>query len=130
MEPTTHTIKLTNGAAHVAIACLVHGLSSPSDIWTAGQLRAKFKAAKKMPEPLETEKRLLPTGEEVLLPAYRIRADAWLEAPFGEVTLEEEEREVLKAAVLALSKKEQLPKNEFIDATTELVGLLGLSKKS
>jgi len=129
MEPTTHKLTLTNGAAHVAWACLMHGLTDPADIWTGGQFRGKLKAAKKTPLPLETEKLKLADGGEGLTPAYQDRVEAWMEEPFGEIFVDEDEREVLKLAVQNLGKKEQLPKNQFIDATTELIGLLGLNKK-
>lgn len=130
MEPTTHKHILSNGAAHVAYAILVHGLNEPADIWTGGQLRNKLKAAKKTPVALDTEKQKLPSGEEILLPAYHERLEKWLESPLGEIVMEEDEREVLKSAVQNLTKKEQLSKfANFIDSLTELIGLLGLSKK-
>ncbi len=130
MEPATHKVTFSNGAAHVAHAILTHGLNDPADIYTGGQLRAKLKAAKKTPAALDTEKRTLPNGEEILLPAYQERLDKWLELPLGEITMDEDEREVLKSAVQNLAKKEMLNKfANFIDATTELIGLLGLNKK-
>lgn len=130
MEPTTHTLKFSNGSAHVAIAILTHGLNDPADIWIGGQLRNKLKAAKKTPAALDSEKVKLPDGNEGLTPAYQERLEAWLEAPLGEIVLDEDERDTLKAAVQNLAKKEQLAKfANFIDATAELIGLLGLNKK-
>lgn len=130
MEPTTHKHTLSNGAAHVAYAILVHGLNEPADIWTGGQLRNKLKAAKKTPVALDAEKQKLPTGDEILLPAYQERLEAWLESPMGEIVMDEDERETLKSAVQNLTKKEQLSKfANFIDSLTELIGLLGLNKK-
>lgn len=127
--PTQHKHSMTNGAAHVAFACLVNGLEDTADIWTAGQLRAKLKAAKNIPSPTAEEKKALPTGEELILSAYKERIEAWMDASFGEVTMEEDEREVLKSAMTNLSSKGRLPKGEFIDATMELIGLMGLNKK-
>lgn len=130
MTPTTHSLKFSHGAAHVAIAILTHGLNDPADIWTGGQVRNKLKAAKKTPAALEAEKIKLPDGTEVLTPAYQERIEAWLESSFGEITLDEDERDTLKTAVQNLAKKEQLSKfANFIDATAELIGLLGLNKK-
>lgn len=130
MEPTTHKHTLSNGAAHVAYAILVHGLNDPADIWTGGQLRNKLKAAKKTPAALDTEKQRLPNGEEILLPAYQERLETWLESPMGEIVMDEDERETLKSAVQNLAKKDQLSKfANFIDPLTEIIGLLGMSKK-
>ena len=79
---------------------------------------------------LDSEKQKLPSGEEILLPAYQERLEAWLESPLGEIVMDEDERETLKAAVQNLAKKEQLSKfANFIDSLAELIGLLGLNKK-
>lgn len=130
MEPTTHTLKFTNGAAHVAYTILVHGLNEPADIWVGGQIRNKLKSAKKTPAALESEKVKLPDGSEGLTPAYQERLETWLESTHAEITLDEDERDTLKTAVQNLAKKEQLSKfANFIDATAELIGLLGLNKK-
>ena len=111
-----HTHTLTNGAAHVAIFCLNKGLSSIDDIFTGGSLSLKLKAAKRLPAPLPDEKQI----------AYDERIETWTCQPFGEVVMEESERDILKQAIKTVAEKKELPSNEY---TVELISILGLNKK-
>lgn len=131
--PTKHKYTITNGAAHVANAILLNGVNSLADIWTAKQLRDKIKPAAKLPEPNDAEKFTNPlTSQEMVKAAYNDRIEKWLAESFSEVEMEEDERDVLKAAFAQLGTKEALPKGqrgEYVDYIAELIGILGLHKK-
>lgn len=118
----SHTLTLTNGAAHYAIDFLSKGLESIDDIFAGTGLRKKLKAAKYPPKANEGEMQF----------EYRERIDLWLESCFGDVEVEEEERDALKRAMKTLEQKKvmangekALPSNDY---TAELSLQLGLVK--
>lgn len=115
-----HTLTLTNGAAHVAIACLQNGLTSIDDIYIGGLLMLKFRPAKKLPKQDDGEKQQ----------AYEERISAWMDSPFGDGSLvvDEAERDALKTAMKELETKKALPSGPFREYVAELIALLGLNK--
>lgn len=114
-----HQLNLTNGAAHVAIAYL-QSLNTIEWVWPAGSLMPKLKSAKRPPVKNDGEKN----------EAYEARVTEWYVADFGEVELEEDQRDALKQAIKNASDNKSLIGGAFMDFTVELIGKLGLSKTS
>lgn len=112
------TFNLSNGAAHVAIACLQSGLTAIEDIYVGGSLALKLKKAKILPTPEKTENQL----------TYNDRTEKWLSAPFGELSMSKEEIEVLNSAFKTMEEKKSLPVGVFFDATLEVIQLLKSTK--
>lgn len=115
---STHTHTLSNGAAHIACASLQRGLSDFAHIFTAGGVMKRLASVKRLPSPEKDENDM----------TYTQRIEAWMEQPFGEVELEEDERETLKEAVRGMKEKKILPDGIYQGAVAELIGHLGLHK--
>lgn len=112
-----HKITLTNGSANLAYGCLQQGLKTIDDIFIGGSVAVKLKGAKTPPKREKDE-----TDRD-----YSDRIDKWSDEPFGEVELEEDQRDTLKKAVRSMAEEKKL---YMTDSSVSLISQLGLNKNN